>query len=166
MKKYILFGCLAASSLTGCVPAAKPAPNALQIQAFQTKEFEVSKAIAFGSVLSVFQDLGYIVQSADKDTGFITAASPSSNKTGFWQAMAGVTSSGQTKATAFVEDIRPGFVRVRLNFVNSMNSSGHYGQNQNLDTPILEPKAYQTAFEKIGDAIFIRKGAISSAAAG
>ncbi|MGN2241879.1 hypothetical protein ACFWZU_00060 [Frateuria sp. GZRR33] len=161
--KYIFSVCLAMGMLVGCAPATKPAPNALQIQSFQTKEFEASKTVVFGSVLSVFQDLGYIVQSADKDTGFITAASPSSNKTGFWQAMAGVTSSGQTKATAFVEDIRPGFVRVRLNFVNSMNNSGHYGQNQSLDTPILEPKAYQTAFEKIDDAVFVRKGTISSA---
>ena len=162
MKKFIIVVCLAAATLTGCATSPTSAPTSLQIQSFQTKEFETSKTIAFGSVLSVFQDLGYIVQSADKDTGFITAASPTSNKTGFWQAMSGVASSGQTKATAFVEEIRPGYVRVRLNFVNTRNNSSAYGQNQAQDTPILDPKAYQVAFEKIDDAVFIRKGAATT----
>lgn len=158
MKKVIIAGCLAMATLSGCATSPKSAPTSLQVQSFQTKEFETTKTIVFGSVLSVFQDLGYIVQSADKDTGFITAASPTSNKTGFWQAMAGVASSGQTKATAFVEEIRPGNVRVRLNFVNTRSNSSSYGQNQTQDSPILDPKAYQVAFEKIDDAVFVRKG--------
>lgn len=162
MKKLIIACCLAVAGLTGCATSPKPAPTSLQVQSFQTKEFETNKTIAFGSVLSVFQDLGYIVQSADKDTGFITAASPTANKTGFWQAMAGVASSGQTKATAFIEEIRPGYVRVRLNFVNTRSNSSAYGQNQVQDTPILDPKAYQVAFEKIEDAVFIRKGATTT----
>ncbi|MGS1015126.1 hypothetical protein ACVCL0_03835 [Rhodanobacter sp. UC4450_H17] len=162
MKKFIIVGCLAIAAMTGCATSPKPTPTSLQIQSFQTKEFETTKTIVFGSVLSVFQDLGYIVQSADKDTGFITAASPTSNKTGFWQAMVGVASSGQTKATAFVEEIRPGYVRVRLNFVNTRNNSSAYGQTQAEDTPILDPKPYQVAFEKIDDAVFVRKGALTS----
>lgn len=144
--------------LSGCATAPKTEPNSLQIQAFQTKEFETTKAVAFASVLTVFQDLGYIVASADKDTGFITAASPSGNKTNFWEALGGVTSSGQTKATAFIEEIRPGFANVRLNFVNAKSSSSIYGQSQAIDTPILDPKAYQIAFGKIEDAVFIRSG--------
>jgi hypothetical protein len=162
MKKIIIAGCLATAALTGCATSPNTAPTSLQIQSFQTKEFETTKTIAFGSVLSVFQDLGYIVQSADKDTGFITAASPTSNKTGFWQAMGGVASSGQTKATAFVEEMRPGYVRVRLNFVNTRSNSSAYGQSRNEDTPILDPKAYQVAFEKIDDAVFVRKGATAT----
>lgn len=142
----------------GCATAKKPAPTSLQIQAFQTKEFETSKAIAFGSVLSVFQDLGYIVASADKDTGFITAASPAGNKTNFWQALGGNTASGQTKATAFIEEIRPGFSTVRLNFVDAQRLSSVYGQNTDNDKPILDPLVYQVAFAKIGDAIFVRAG--------
>lgn len=150
-------GVVAAFLLSGCV-TTPPAPTALQIQAYQTKEFETTKTIAFGSVLSVFQDLGYIVQSADKDTGFITAASPAGNKTGFWEAMGGVTSSGQTKATAFVEEIRSGFASVRLNFVDTKRQSSIYGQTADQDKPILDPKAYQVAFEKIDSAIFVRSG--------
>lgn len=141
--------------LSGCA-TTKSAPTSLELQAFQAKEFETTKTVAFGSTLSVFQDLGYIVASADRETGFITAASPAGNKTGFFEALGGVTSSGQTKATAFVEEIRPGFTTIRLNFVDTKKSSSIYGQSADQDKPILDPKVYQTAFGKIEDAIFIR----------
>ncbi|MGH8250139.1 MAG: hypothetical protein ACREVI_05505 [Steroidobacteraceae bacterium] len=142
--------------LVGCATTPKQQATSLQLQAFQSKEFEVVKTVAFGSVVSVFQDLGYIVESADRETGFITAGSPSANKTGFWEAMGGVSSHGQTKATAFVEEIRPGVTTVRLNFVSTKKKSARYGQATQLDTQILEPEPYRVAFGKIEDAIFIR----------
>jgi len=142
-------------SMAGCT-IAPPAPTPLQVQAFQSHEFETPKRVAFGSVLSVFQDLGYIVQSADLDTGFITAASPAGSKSNWWELLENSTSSAQTRATAFVEEIRSGFVTVRLNFVESKRVSSREGQTTDRDTPILDPKAYQVAFDKIGDAIFVR----------
>jgi hypothetical protein len=145
-------------AFAGCATPPAPAPTSLQLQSFQAKEFETSKVIAFGSVLSVFQDLGYIVASADRETGFITAASPAGNKSNFWEVLAGSTSSVQTRATAFVEEIRPGFASIRLNFVDARRQSSMYGQTTDDDKPILEPKVYEAAFEKIGEAIFIRSG--------
>jgi hypothetical protein len=141
--------------IAGC-SVAPPSPTSLQIQAFQSREFETQKRVAFSAVLSVFQDLGYIVQSADLDTGFITAASPAGSKPSWWEILDGTTSSSQTRATAFVEEIRSGFVAVRLNFVESKRLSGREGQTTDRDTPILDPKAYQVAFNKIGDGIFVR----------
>jgi hypothetical protein len=44
------------------------------------------------------------------------------------------TSSAQTRATAFVEEIRPGFVTVRLNFVESEHTSSQQGQTTDRDT--------------------------------
>lgn len=160
MKKVLLVGgVLAASMLSGCATMGKQQqPTSLQIQSFQTKQFDASKTIAFNSVMSVFQDLGYIIQSANKNTGFITADSPSKNKTSFWDALAHTSASGQTKATAFVENIRPGHTRVRLNFVSTSNLSSAYGQNSERDKPILDPKVYRVAFDKIGNAIFVRQG--------
>jgi hypothetical protein len=141
--------------MAGCT-IAPPAPAPLQIQAVQTHEFETQKRAAFGAVLSVFQDLGYIVQSADFDTGFITAASPAGSKFNWWELLDDSTSSAQTRATAFVEEIRSGFVTVRLNFVESKRLSSKEGQTTDRDTPIFDAKAYQVAFDKIGDAIFVR----------
>jgi hypothetical protein len=157
MRTLRVAACCAALYLSACVVVA-PTPTPLEIQAFQTHEFETQKRIAFGSVLSVFQDLGYIVQSADLDTGFITAASPAGSSFNLWQLLNSTTSSSQTKATAFVEEIRPGFVSVRLNFVAAQRRSSTEGQTTDRDTPILDPQAYQAAFEKIGDAIFVRSG--------
>jgi hypothetical protein len=159
MKKFATIAFAAAAiSLAGCATTPKGSQTSLAIQSFQTKEFEAPKTIGFSSTLSVFQDLGYIVQSADKDTGFITAASPAGNKTNFFEALGGVASSGQTKATAFVEEIRPGHTTIRLNFVDTKTSSSIYGQSAANDKPILNPKVYESAFAKIGDAIFIRSG--------
>jgi len=149
---------LLTASIVGCASAPVQEPTSLQVQSFQTKEFEASKAIVFGAALSILQDQGYIVESADKETGFITAASPSTNKTGFWEAMGGVASHGRTKVTAFVEEIRPGFTTVRLNLVNTKQKSGAYGQSSQLDTPILDPNVYKIAFDKLEDAVFVRSG--------
>lgn len=150
----------AAVSIAGCggQPTA-PSPTSLEIQAFQKKEFETTKDIAFGSVLSVFQDLGYIIDSANKDTGFITAASAATGKTDW--ILTGNRYNTQTKATAFAEELRPGIVSVRLNFVVANTTSRLYGQTYQNDKPIHDPQVYQSAFEKIEDAIFIRSGAES-----
>ena len=71
--------------------------------AIQSREFETNKKMAFASVMSVFQDLGYIVNSADLVTGFITAKSPIKNE----GAMI------YTQATAFVEELKKCTVRIR-----------------------------------------------------
>jgi hypothetical protein len=146
-----------AGGLAACQPEnVKPEMTPLQLQAIQSHEFETNKNIAFASVLSVFQDLGYIVASADKDTGFITASSPA-KQTVDW-LFTGNTYASSTKATAFVEELRPGITKVRLNFVATNKSSGMYGQSSEKDQPITDAKPYEAAFNKIGDAIFVRSG--------
>lgn len=156
MKLLALFcGCML---LGACATVQKPALTPLQIQAIQSKEFETDKNIAFGAVVSVFQDAGYIVQSADKDSGFITAASPATEKTALWGLLTNSSTSAQTRATAFVEQIRAGFVTVRLNFVNAVRTYGSNGQAMDHDQALLDPKVYQSAFDKIDSAIFVRMG--------
>ena len=143
--------------LTGCVPPS-PALTPLQIQSLQTREYEHDKAIVFASVMSVFQDLGYIVNSADLDTGLITTESPATSNNNMLTVLwAGVTSVEQTRATAFIEQIGDRS-RVRLNFVASRRDSGIYGQTDRQDTTILDAAVYQNAFERIENAIFVRVG--------
>ena len=155
MTKPILAFCCVVVFFGGCT-VLPPDPAPLQIQAFQTKEFAADKRLVFGAAVSVFQDLGYIVQSADLDTGFITAASPAGNRIRFWEIVGGLTVSGQTKATAFIEQVRADVVSVRLNFVNATRISTKEGQTTDEDNPILDPKAYEVAFDKIENAIFVR----------
>jgi hypothetical protein len=49
-----------------------------------------------------------------------------------------------------------------LNFVDTKRMSTTYGQSSDQDTPILDPKAYQIAFDKIENAIFVRTGTRTS----
>lgn len=155
MKKIlaVLFFVLSA---TGCT-AHKPQKTSLELQAIQSREFGADKKLAFQSVLSVFQDLGYVVQSADLETGFITAKSPTKNE---WVPFVG-QSMKDTKATAFVEQLGSKS-KVRLNFVATQEMSSGYGMKSSEDTPIEDARVYQNAFQKIQEAIFIRSAAPKS----
>lgn len=142
-------------TIFGCGPK-RSTMSPLELQSIQSKHFENGKSLVFRSVVSVFQDLGYIVESADHETGFITAKSATKSDTNFFQALGGYSSTQTTKATAFVEELRPKYTKVRLNFVQISKGSSAYGQQNQNDEPILDPKIYQNAFNKIDDAIFIR----------
>ena len=155
MNKIKLSAVFLVILMAGCVTPKAPQLTPLEKQSLQTREYEESKEIVFPSVLSVLQDSGYIVKTADKDTGLITAESPTDNATGFWDAFAGVIANQQTAVTAFIEKIGP-ITKVRLNFVVQKSSSSSYGQSSKQSTPILNAATYQNAFEQIESAIFIR----------
>lgn len=127
----------------------------LEIQAIQKKEFETTKRIAFGSVVSVLQDLGYIINNADFETGIITGNSPTNDNVAL-RIFIGVSQNTTTKVSAFIEELSGGIVSIRLNFVANTTQSSAYGQNSSSDLPILDQEVYMSAFNKIEDAIFIR----------
>lgn len=150
--KNLLFVLCAASLLAGCVPNNyKPTKTSMELQAFQAKEFDTSKKIAFASAMSVFQDLGYAITSSDLETGYIAAKSPTQNEVGFGKMI-----MKDTKATAFIEELRPGKTKMRLNFINTEEWSGAYGAKLVQDHPIEDAAIYNNAFTKIQEAIFIR----------
>lgn len=138
----------------GCVRAPAPTLTPLDIQSLQTREYEQRENVVFPSVISVFQDLGYIIRSADRNAGLITAesAAKSDANSRIWL---GVSSVSQTSATAFIEQIGK-MTKVRLNFVTSIKQSYSYGQSDRQDTPILDAEVYKNAFERIENAIFVR----------
>ena len=76
MKKIYLLLPILFILITGC-ETTKPKVNLtpLEIQSMQSRSYEHSKDIVFPSVMSVFQDLGYSINSADINTGLITAES-------------------------------------------------------------------------------------------
>lgn len=154
MKK--IFIALLVVVLSGCVQQEyKPTKSALELQAIQAKEFETTKNIGFAATLSVFQDLGYVVNSASLETGLINGKSPTNQS--FVPFVGQVMKD--VKAIAFVEEITPGRTKVRLNFVNSTSSSSGYGMRGEHDIPIEDGVMYQDVFSKIQQAIFIRKNA-------
>jgi hypothetical protein len=148
--------------LAGCQTAVPvQQKTSLEIQAIQAKMFEADKNTTFKSVLSVFQDLGFVVQAASLETGIITAQSPtkvdSSGAAVVNAVFGGVRTEGRSFVTATVEDFRKDQTRVRLNFVDKTFRSARTGQQATDEKAIEDPKVYANAFEKISEAIFIRK---------
>jgi hypothetical protein len=139
-------------ALSGCV-SSRPQKTSLELQAIQAREFEAPKKVAFAAMLSVFQDMGYVVSSAEFETGFITAKSPTHTSPGFF-----VVVMKDTKATAFIEELKPGVSKVRLSFVRSQETSGTYGTKTAEDAPIEDAGIYENAFKRIQEGIFIRLG--------
>lgn len=162
MKK-LLTATFIAIGLMGCAGAPpKIAKTSLEIQSIQAKTFEADKSTTFKSVLSVLQDLGYVVASASLETGFITAESPTKQDTSgsaaFAAVFAGVRTEGKTVVTASIEDITKTSTKVRLNFVDKKARSSTYGQRAADEFAIEDAGIYKNAFDKIGEAIFIRLG--------
>ncbi len=139
--------------MAGCTQQNyKSTKTSLELQSIQKREFDTSYKIAFASVVSVFQDKGYVVDTADSATGFITAAS---HKTSGFIAFVGQTIE-YVKATAFIETMPSKKISARLNFVKHQETSSGYGMKGGNSVPIEEPKFYQSIFEKIQKAIFVR----------
>lgn len=128
----------------------------LEIQSMQTRTYDNKKEVVFPSVMSVLQDLGYSIKVADINTGLITAESTAKSNAAmkFWLGIAEVS---QTNADSFIEEIN-GRTKVRINFINVVKQSSAYGQDDRTDQQILDPVPYQSAFDKIENAIFIRSG--------
>lgn len=147
---------LTLAAMGGCQPAAKPPMTPLELQSLQTREFETTKKAAFAAVMTVFQDLGYVIESADIDTGFITAAGPTTDTGNFWSGVAETSVNEKAKATAFVEERGARRARVRLNFVVSRQTSTKGGQTSSNDTPVHDAEMYQSVFNRIDQAIFVR----------
>lgn len=145
------------ATLTGCeLFSQEPELLPLEIQQIQTREYSDTKNIVFPSVISVFQDLGYTITSADKETGLISAESVTKNSTDVFGLILNQTqSTSQTKATAFIETIGK-ITKVRLSFVTINKNSTETGQTSRNDTQILDVSIYQNAFERIESAIFVR----------
>lgn len=165
MRKMISGAVLASTLLFAFPVAAKKQPQLtpMELQALQSHEYETTKEVLFASVVSVFQDLGYQLENADMGSGFITASSATRNRTGLLDAFAGSRSSGNTRATAFVEAMPNGMARVRLNFLNSKNTSSNWGQSSREDKPVLDAQTYKAAWDKIDEAVFTRAATAGTA---
>ena len=154
MKLKLLLTAFTMALLTACMQQA-PTMTPLEIQSMQTRQFDASYNTIFSSVMSVFQDIGYTVEAASKETGLITGQSATDSNVAY-QIFTGSTLNTQTAATAFIEKLK-GKTTVRLNFVQKSKTSSGWGQTNNQDIPITDVTIYQNAFERIESAIFLRQ---------
>ncbi len=144
--------------LLGCYPVAKPYQSKLDplaIQQMQTQEFETNKKILYAAAISVFQDTGFTIESSDFEAGVITAKSP--NSVAGTGRRSSLGHSVFERATAFVEESRAGYTRLRLSYLESRNFTTAYGNGADSETPNENPVYYERVFNKIRDAVFLRK---------
>jgi hypothetical protein len=160
--KRLIASIFCVALVSGCATTPPPEKTSLQLQAYQAKNFEADKPVVFKSVMSILQDLSYVIASASMETGFITAESPIKQDTSagaiFAAVLGGIRTEGKTVVTASIEDFGKDTTRVRLNFVVKSKQSARYGQTAQDEFPVTDPAVYQRAFDKIDEAVFIRKG--------
>ena len=158
MKKIFLVAAVVGALLTNSPATAKKQPeiSGLALQQMQSRDYEAGKFLTFPSVMTVLQDSGYRIQSADKDTGLITATASTKSKT-TWAPFVGFGKSKKTPVvSAFIEDRGRGS-RVRMNFILAKSKKGAYGMGWDDEEPILDPQVYRDAFERIDKEIFTRQ---------
>jgi hypothetical protein len=159
MYKRVLAALLCASVTAGSPALAKnrqPELSSVALQQIQSRDYEVSKEIAFPAVMTVLQDSGYRIQAADKDTGLITGVASTRSVTTyniFW----GLGKKKRTPAvSAFIETRGTG-TRIRLSFVLATSKSRIYGVASSDEEAITDPAAYRDAFDRIDKEIFVRQ---------
>ena len=119
----------------------QPEVTGLALQQIQARDFEAPKSVTFPAVMTVLQDAGYRIASAEKETGLITGTA-STNSQMSWRLFGGI----------------------RLNFVLAKTRSSLYGMSSSDEEPMDDPAIYQGAFEKIEKEIFIRQSLNSPSA--
>jgi hypothetical protein len=141
--------------LVACAAPPKVVQSGLEIQAYQSHEFEAPKRIAFDSTMSVLQDSGFIIESADYETGFITGRGTSASRTDFWY---GATNE-HVEMTAFVEQRTSSISRVRVNLIDSSQRKSAWNPAQDVinERGVRDPVTYQKLFDLISQTIFVRE---------
>lgn len=162
MNKIFSVCCVLASLAfcNGCQSIDNNVPRSnIDLQAIQTRTVDCPYSVAFASVVSVFQDLGFTIQSADINTGLICAQSttqlqsPNAFESMFSSAAATMRN---TSGTAHVESFGEKSTSIRMSFVSYRKSTYAYGTALEDSKQITDAEFYRDFFEKIDKAIFIR----------
>ena len=166
MKGMLIAPLALAFSLASSPIAAKEKEiTGLELQQIQSHDFEGKKDLVFGAVMSVLQDAGYLIQAADKDTGLITGIGSSKGKLTY-NLFGGFGNSKKTPiASVYLEEFGANMTRVRINFVMGKIKSTIYSSSPQDEEPITDAAAYQDAFEKISQAVFLRQSMVAPAPA-
>ncbi|MES2495518.1 MAG: surface-adhesin E family protein [Pseudomonadota bacterium] len=131
-----------------------PAITGMALQQIQAKDFETTASVVFPAIMTVLQDAGFRIQTADRDTGLITAIGSSESYMTWLPFIGFGTKKKMPIVSAFVEQRGPTITRARLNFVMS---TGKSVQAFTDEAPIVDPQVYREAFEKIEKEIFVRQ---------
>jgi len=145
----------------------------LQISTMQSREYEITRRLAFDSAMGMFQDMGYTIDAADWDTGLIKAHTTGRKGSAFFKV------NEQIEASMFIRSKGEKRVIIRINLhrrahgeqtgagtVGSMaigmlvpfggmiaNEVASEGARD--DSVVLNPEVYQAIFNKLENSLFI-----------
>ena len=154
MKNNALKTCLMILLATPTVVfAEEPQLSGMALQQIQAKDFETTSDVAFPAVMTVLQDDGYRILTAQKDTGLITAIG-SEHAHLIWAPFLGFRQKKKVPmVSVFIEQRGVNNTRIRLSFVMSTAKTNLMSDEK----PISDPEPYRLAFEKIAKEIFVRQ---------
>ena len=169
-------------TLCGCASTRNTNSNRektnIDIQAMQIRQFDCSFKDAFASVIDVFQDQGFIIQTSDSNIGLIVAKGNIKNIANSQQEQnyrhsgkSPVDKNSYLVCTVRIEEIATNMTSIRVSFANETsepfvhNSPNHNGlkkrggcnRTKNSRKFIEDKKFYSNFFEKIDKSIFVRK---------
>ena len=120
------------------------------VQRWQTQDFHASKKKTFNAVMTVLQNYGYVIQTADYNTGFITGKSPTQG--GGWGNQQSTLS-----VTAFITSTKKKgkkYTHVRLSFVKHTVTHQHR-MSYTDSSQILSTSLYTKTFNAIRQQVFV-----------
>ncbi|MDR0666137.1 MAG: hypothetical protein LBF71_01875 [Campylobacteraceae bacterium] len=122
----------------GCVTDSKQLildnVQQVEVRSYQTKSYEQSKLTVSRAVISALQDLGFIADKVDMDTGTVTATKLGNN--------------AAMKITVIVREIG-NLTRVRTN--------AQFSSINQTPKAVDDPKTYEAFFVALDRAIFLEK---------
>lgn len=177
---FLLF--LSCMTLCGCASVRNANSNRektnIDIQAMQIRQFDCSFKDAFASVINVFQDQGFVIQTSDSNIGLIVAKGSHKNianskheQNYLHSGKSLIDKNSYLVCTVCIEEIGTNMSSIRVSFANETNeplvynSPNHNGlkkrgggnRAKNSKKFIKDKKLYSNFFEKIDKSIFVRK---------
>lgn len=141
MKTYlkIIYSISITIFITGCMTDSKQMiienPQQLEVRSYQIKNYEQSKVQTARAVVSALQDLGFIVDKADMETGTVTATKLAQYAT--------------MKITAVIRKKNEAETTVRVN--------AQFASNTEMPKAVDDPQTYASFFATLDKAVFLEK---------
>ncbi|MBX1886783.1 hypothetical protein [Campylobacter peloridis] len=136
MKKIWLFAIILA--MAGCGVNSKQMvienTQQLQTRSYQTKSYELPKKLVAKAGVSALQDLGFVIDNADLQTGTITATKLSKGAT-----------------------MRMTLVIREKNKISTLRANAQFGSNVQIPQLVEDPEVYHSFFQVLDKAIFFEK---------
>ena len=183
----IALGVLGVSSCATFGGGTPPPPplTPVEIEQLQSRTFASSADSVFKATLGALQGLGYIIDNANMQAGFLSATTPrqvvqANGDVGILEGLLAALIVGAAAGLAGTPTYPDGHVPadkitrhvrlsanarqrgsetiLRISLVEVINRAGGRGQHSGADAPIHDGQSYEKIFQRIEDELFVFEG--------